>query len=357
MPDGLPAMNPPKKLKLKDAEPLLAEQTRGHAPKLDNRQSTERPLLAEQAGHVPERHAQHKLQMAEEPEGQPGGQVGMSRGDKPPFALDMFSGKNAPVAYALAWCGWRVEPVDWLLNERHDLSKPWVQNGVATQAKSCDAAIWAVDCSTLSRAREVAIPGHHAPPKPLRGESHVRGLPSLNGRDAERVEQANSFIDFTFAQIAQLVSDGKAAILESPARSHLWGFQQLKDIRKMPQWRRTQYDACCWGGARRKKQALESNVPEIHEIECTCHHTLQLGVEPGPSGRRKLALPFLRRGRVHSGPRLRYSSRPQLVGSPQRKSEAPRPPCSCGAGHGQSRRLDRHATPCHEMLGHGVHSN
>ena len=117
-------MNPPKKLKLKDAEPLLAEQTRGHAPKLDNRQSTERPLLAEQAGHVPERHAQHKLQMAQEPEGQPGGQVGMPRGDKPPFALDMFSGKNAPVAYALAWCGWRVEPVDWLLNERHDLSKP-----------------------------------------------------------------------------------------------------------------------------------------------------------------------------------------------------------------------------------------
>ena len=27
------------------------------------------------------------------------------------------------MAYALAWCGWRVEPVDWLLNPQHDLSK------------------------------------------------------------------------------------------------------------------------------------------------------------------------------------------------------------------------------------------
>ena len=61
----------------------------------------------------------------------------------------MFSGENAPVAYALSWCGWRVEPVDWLLNARHDLSKPEVRRGVAIQVQSCDAAIWAVDCPTL----------------------------------------------------------------------------------------------------------------------------------------------------------------------------------------------------------------
>ena len=103
-----------------------------------------------------------------------------------------------------------------------------------TQVKSCDAATWAVDCSTISRAREVTIPRHHASPKPLRSKSHVRGLQSLDGRDAARVKQANSFIAFTFAQVAQSVSDGMAAILESPARSHLWGFQQIKDIRKMP---------------------------------------------------------------------------------------------------------------------------
>ena len=189
----------------------------------------------------------------------------------------MFSGENAPVAYALAWCGWRVEPVDWLLNSRHDLSKPDVQHAVATQVQACDAATWAVDCSTLSRAREVAIPGHHAAPKPLRAENEVRGLCTLTGRDATRVEQANLFIDFTFAQIALSVSAGKAAVLEPPARSHLWGFQQLKDIRKLPGWRHTLYNACCRGGARSKKQALESNVAETDELRCST-------LTPDPSG-------------------------------------------------------------------------
>ena len=118
----------------------------------------------------------------------------------------------------------------------------------------------------------MAIPGHHGGPKPLRAENAVRGLPSLVGRDAERVELANLFIDFTFAQIAKSVAAGSAAILESPERSHLWGFQQLKEIRKLPHWRRTQYDACCWGGARRKRQALESNVPEIQALGSNCHH-------------------------------------------------------------------------------------
>ena len=196
----------------------------------------------------------------------------LPRGDRPPYPLDAFSGENAPVAYALAWCGWRVEPIDWLLAAPHDLSKLEVQQAFATLVDSRDAAIWAVDCSTLSRAREVAIPGHEGGPRPLRAENAVRGLQSLAGRDAIRVEQANLFIDFTFAQVARSVATGKAAILESPARSHLWGFQQLKDIRKMPDWRCTLYDACCWGGARKKQQALESNVPEIQALESSCHH-------------------------------------------------------------------------------------
>ena len=33
------------------------------------------------------------------------------------------------------------------------------------------------------------------------------------------------------------------------------------------------YNACCWGGARSKKQALESNVAEIDKLSCSCHHT------------------------------------------------------------------------------------
>ena len=84
----------------------------------------------------------------------------------------------------------------------------------------------------------MVIPRHNAAPKLLRAENEVRGLRSLVGRDATRVEQASLFIDFSFAQIAKSVAAGQAAIPESPARSLLWGFQQLKEIRKMPGWRR-----------------------------------------------------------------------------------------------------------------------
>ena len=95
------------------------------------------------------------------------------------------------MAYALAWCGWEVEPIDWLINEKHDVSDRKVQRAVATQMGKCDAAIWAADCSTFSRAREITIPGHKHGPKPLRTEGLPRGLQALQNRDADRVEKAN----------------------------------------------------------------------------------------------------------------------------------------------------------------------
>lgn len=215
----------------------------------------------------------HLNRLANCPEGdRPSQTCKLQVGDRPPYALDAFSGENAPVAYAPAWCGWRVEPTDWLLNANRDLSKLKVQQSLAILLNSCDAAIWAVDCSTLSKAREMAIPRHTNRPKLLRAENEVRGLRSSAGRDATRVEQANLSIDCTFAQVAKSVAAGRAAIFKSSARSRLWGFQQLKDIRKMPGWRRTLYDACCWGGARKKQQALESNVPEIQALRSSCHH-------------------------------------------------------------------------------------
>ena len=39
----------------------------------------------------------------------------------PPTAMDLFSGRNAPLACALAWCGWEVEAVDILHGDEHDL--------------------------------------------------------------------------------------------------------------------------------------------------------------------------------------------------------------------------------------------
>ena len=84
-----------------------------------------------------------------------------------------------------------------------------------------------------------------------------RGFQTLQAHEADRVKQANLFIDFTFEQMALSLAAGKAAILESPARSHLWHFEQLKDIRETPAWRRTAYDACMLLG--RSAQEAPSN--------------------------------------------------------------------------------------------------
>ena len=137
-------------------------------------------------------------------------------------------------------------------------------------------------------------------------------------------------IDFTFAQIAKSVAAGAAAILESPERSHLRGFQQLKDIRKMPGWRRTLYDACCWGGARKKKQALESNVPEIQAMHSSCHHVHS---KPDWTPYHGIGGTMIYPSSGEAGRRcIRHSGCPELVGSSQRQSQVARPTGPYSAG-------------------------
>eukprot|EP00972_Heterocapsa_arctica_P000796 111934-Heterocapsa_arctica.AAC.1 len=75
---------------------------------------------------------------------------------------------RAPVACALVWFGWQVVPVDTILDRSQDLSLQAVQRSISAKLKTCDAAMWAPDCSTLSRARERPIPGNKSAPKPLR---------------------------------------------------------------------------------------------------------------------------------------------------------------------------------------------
>ena len=48
-------------------------------------------------------------------------------------------------------------------------------------------------CGTCSRAREIPL-GPGGGPKQLRSHAHPLGLPSLTGRDLERVQLANVFV-------------------------------------------------------------------------------------------------------------------------------------------------------------------
>ena len=117
-----------------------------------------------------------------------------------PRARDYFCGPNAPVGRALVWCGWEVEAIDILLDKRADLSNRQFQEKLDRDSKEFQAHIFAIECTTLTRAREKPIPGHPNPPVPLRNSSEVRGIRNLGRKDAEKVESANSFIDFSLDQ-------------------------------------------------------------------------------------------------------------------------------------------------------------
>ena len=100
----------------------------------------------------------------------------------------------------------------------------------------------------------------------------MRGVALLSEKLSLRVEEANSFIDFSFNSINRALGRGSAAILESPERSWLWKFQQAGELDNDPSWQTTEYCACAHLAARCKRQKLKSNVEELSAAAAECHH-------------------------------------------------------------------------------------
>ena len=133
-------------------------------------------------------------------------------------------------------------PIDLLLDEAHNLADPLFQETVSVACQGCIASFWAPECSTLSRAREKAIPGHPNAPQPLRSVDELRGRMSLSDRDRHKVEVANAFVDFTFREAQRSVDEQRGIAMENPLRSWLWSFPQLESLRKDADWVRVEYD-------------------------------------------------------------------------------------------------------------------
>ena len=141
-----------------------------------------------------------------------------------PLAADLMCGPGAPVTKALLWCGWKVIPVDILLEPEHDLGDKALQNCLHSKLQQVDCIMAALDCSTKSRARE--IPVHFADgrpgPQPLRSIEYPEGLPHLSSRDAARVQRDNLAADFVLDEIHDLVQRGGATVRENPGQSLHW---------------------------------------------------------------------------------------------------------------------------------------
>ncbi len=193
-----------------------------------------------------------------------------------PIALDCMCGPNAPWSRALEWCGWSTRPRDWLIDPAHDLSSPKLQSEIRAEIASVDALLWAMDCSTLTRARDRPIPGEAHPPMRLRSSRYLTGLPVLQKPQhaalLQRVQHANSLVTFSGSTLLQAVSKNLAAIAENPRNSYYWEFPELVQFSAFEEVNDVDYMACALGGARAKKQRLRGNVSEVAYLQSACHN-------------------------------------------------------------------------------------
>ena len=163
-----------------------------------------------------------------------------------------------------------------MLDKSHDLSNPLRQQSLHEQLSEVDFICAAFDCSTKSRAREIPrrFEDGRPCPAPLRSEEHPDGLPTLQGRDLQRVRTDNQACEFILEEIRLLAERGGGSVRENPWRSlHWWGSTE-RAMMATGRWKDKRYDACCLGGARCKAQCLRHNIHEIEQWPpLTCHHS------------------------------------------------------------------------------------
>ena len=194
-------------------------------------------------------------------------------GPELPVFLDMLSGPKFPLAKAFEWAGWKVvQPLDILIDPEFDLTSSTVQKAVAKILPQCHAVSAAMDCSTKSRIREIALPGS-AGPRPLRSQKFPRGLPHLKGRDRDRVTSDNSCSDFLLAVQHVMHLKSRAAFRENPRRSLHWVDPNEVWMQQYGGWFDFLYDNCCFLAARKKAQTIRHNIEEMRVLpDLTCGH-------------------------------------------------------------------------------------
>ena len=190
------------------------------------------------------------------------------------LALDCCSGPRAPVSFALAWMGWQVQAYDLEMDPAFDLAgSTALHEDLWARRSQFLIRLWTVPCSTMSRVREIARP--RGPP-PLRSAEHPEGLPSLAPRDRLRVDRDTALARNAamWAEDSALAGD-TATILEHPRSSYLWELAEVRALERHAHsgsWFRVDYDACCYSGARCKKQTLGATFPQAALLSAKCSH-------------------------------------------------------------------------------------
>ena len=182
-----------------------------------------------------------------------------------PLFFDLLSGPNYPLTQAFAWAGWRtMQPLDLKIDPDFNLNHSSVHKAIAAKLPACHLCSAAMDCSTKSRVREIAMPG--GGPQPLRSNKYPRGLPSLKPADRARVDADNQCSDFLLAMQATMHANGRGALRENPRRSLHWSDPVEAFLFSQGVWQDYEYDACCYLATRRKAQTIRHNVDEMRKL-------------------------------------------------------------------------------------------
>ena len=191
--------------------------------------------------------------------------------------VDCMCGSNCPVASACAWIGWSVYTADLLGTPFHpacDLLDVAKRKETEEHVWVSDAFVWAMECTTMSRARAIPVAGMNV--LPMRGTGHVRGLPELQhpsrSKDRIKCEQHNSLVDWGTTVMGSTIAMGNAALEENPRGAWFWEFPEQKVLLTMPEVDDWDFESCALGGARAKKERWRGNVPELRKRRAECHH-------------------------------------------------------------------------------------
>ena len=122
-------------------------------------------------------------------------------------------------------------------------------------------------------------------PKTLRSE---RGLPTLNGAQAQRVEADNAASDFQLAAQYVMHTSERGAFREKPRLSLHWSDPNEVWMYNHGGWYVFEYDNYCFNSVRRKAQTITRNLLELLELptlHCAHWHSQdEWKVYLGPNG-------------------------------------------------------------------------
>ena len=200
----------------------------------------------------------------------PAGPIMLADKSRPPRMVDCMCGSNCPVTFACAWIGSAVFTVDLPCAPFHaacDLLDFAKRKETDEHVWAADAFVWAMGCTTMSRARAIPVAGMNV--FPMRGPGRVRGPPGLHhpsrSKDRIKCEQHNSVVDWGAAVMGTTIAVGNAALEENPRGAWFWEFPEQKVLLTMPEVEDWDFESCSLGGARAEKERWRGNVPELRK--------------------------------------------------------------------------------------------